>query len=131
MAGDFEVPNAEWLEAINDVLSAEGLIPERRPMEAFRRWCMETGQSLGFGGEATRVIAEWFSRNTAYGLHVRQPFGRAAFYWDTAFVEVAMPLVFGSPHIFPLKQFRNVPAYLVQRLAGSPESQPLLPRAPA
>ncbi|MEW1813428.1 hypothetical protein AB0284_22320, partial [Pseudarthrobacter phenanthrenivorans] len=77
---------------------------------------------LAFGAEATKVIGEWFSRNTAYGLHVRQPFGRAAFYWDMAFVEVAMPLVFGSPQIFPLKQFRNVPPYLVQRLASSPDS---------
>lgn len=39
-----------------------------------------------------------------------------------AFVEVAMPLVFGTAQIFPLKQFRNLPAYLVQRLASSSES---------
>lgn len=76
------LPSESWLEAINEVLASEGLIPERRPSEAFRRWCVESQQSLAFGSEATRVIGEWFSANTAYGLHVRQPFGRAAFYWD-------------------------------------------------
>lgn len=117
-----KLPTESWLEGINETLAKEGLIPERRPIEAFRRWCIESRQSLAFGAEATKVIGEWFSRNTAYGLHVRQPFGRAAFYWDMAFLEVAMPLVYGSPQIFPLKQFRNVPPYLVQRLASSPDS---------
>ena len=117
-----KLPTESWLEGINEMLATEGLIPERRPSEAFRRWCIESQQSLAFGAEATKVIAEWFSRNTTYGLHIRQPFGRAAFYWDMAFVEVVMPLVYGRPQIFPLKQFRNVPPYLVQRLASSPDS---------
>ncbi|QKL01298.1 hypothetical protein GEV39_07695 [Pseudomonas sp. NY5710] len=117
-----KLPTESWLEGINETLAKEGLIPERRPIEAFRRWCIDSQQSLAFGAEATKVIGEWFSRNTTYGLHVRQPFGRAAFYWDMAFVEVVMPVVYGRPQISPLEQFRNVPTYLVQRLASSPES---------
>lgn len=116
------LPSDLWLEGINEVLASEGMIPERRPMEAFRRWCVESQQSMAFGGEATRVIGEWFSRNTAYGMHVRQPFGRAAFYWDMAFVEIAMPLVFGSGQIDPLKLLRNVPVNMIQRLASSSEA---------
>ncbi|BBU46490.1 hypothetical protein PPTS312_44050 [Pseudomonas putida] len=117
-----KLPTESWLEGVNETLAKEGLIPERRPIEAFRRWCIESQQSLAFGAEATKVIGEWFSRNTTYGLHVRQPFGRAAFYWDMAFVEVVMPVVYGRPHISPLEQFRNVPPYLVQRLVSSSES---------
>mgnify|MGYP001773841548 CR=1 FL=1 len=117
-----KLPTESWLEGINEMLAKEGFIPERRPMEAFRRWCIESKQSLAFGAEATRVIGEWFSRNTAYGLHVSQPFGRAAFYWDMCFLEVAMPLVYGTVQINPLRQFRSVPAHLIQRLASSPVS---------
>jgi len=113
------LPSEEWLEAINETLSGEGVIPERRPIEAWRRWSIESQQSATFGGEASRAIGEWFSRNTAYGLNTHQPFGRSAFYWDMAFVEIGMPLVFGRPQILPLKQIRNVPERLVERLAAS------------
>lgn len=119
MSGE-RLPTEAWLEAINETLAKEGLLPERRPWEAFRRWCIEFQQSLSIGGDVTKVIGEWFSKNTTYGHHVRQPFGRAAYYLDMAFVEIAMPLAYGSPAIFPLKQLRNVPVHLVQRLADSP-----------
>lgn len=66
-----KLPTESWLEAISEALAKEGLIPERRLLEAFRRWCMEFQQSLAFGGEASEVIGEWFSRNTAYSVHVR------------------------------------------------------------
>ncbi|CAH0291948.1 hypothetical protein SRABI70_04078 [Pseudomonas sp. Bi70] len=117
---EIRLPTDAWLEAINDTLAKEGVLPEHRPMQAFTRWCVESQQSLAFGAEATRVIVAWFSKHTAYGLHLNQPFGKTAFYWDMGFLEVAMPIVFGTVDINPLMQFRKVSPQLIERLAKSP-----------
>ena len=48
-----KLPTESWLEGINETLAKEGLIPERRPIEVFRRWCIESQQSLAFGADST------------------------------------------------------------------------------
>lgn len=114
------LPSERWLANTNEKLAKEGMVPSRRPMEAYRRWCMESQQHIGFGGEATRVISEWFSKNTQYGKEVQKPFRRSAYFYDVSFWEVSLPLAYGTVQINPLKQLRGMPAYLVDRLAKDP-----------
>lgn len=113
----FRLPSEQWLEDTNEKLAGAGMLPARRPMEAYRLWCLESNQSMGFGAEATRVIGEWFAKNTQYGMHVRQPVRRSACFFDVSFWEVSLPLVYGSVHIEPLDQIRRMPSAVRQRLA--------------
>lgn len=117
MGGKFMLPAENWLTETNEQLSREGMVPARRPMEAYRRWCIESQQHIGFGGEATRIIADWFSKNTQYGIAVQKPFRRSVYFYDISFWEVSLPLVYGNVQIDPLKQLPRMPASVIERLA--------------
>lgn len=122
MSNKFLLPTENWLAETNEQLSREEMAPARRPMEAYRRWCIESQQHIGFGGEVTRVIADWFSKNTQYGIAVKKPFRRSVYFYDVSFWDVPLPLVFGTVLIDPLKQLQMMPASLVERLAKDPEA---------
>ncbi|NUY02379.1 hypothetical protein [Paraburkholderia youngii] len=116
-SASFRLPSEHWLDETNERLSRDGMLPARRPMEAYRLWCIESNQSIGLGGEATRVIGEWFAKNTQYGKHVQQPFRQSVCFFDLSFWEISLPLVYGSVRIEPLKQIRGMPSALRERLA--------------
>lgn len=120
MGEKFVLPTENWLAETNEQLSREGMLPARRAMEAYRRWCMGSEQHMAYGGEATKIISDWFAKNTQYGI--RKPFRRSVYFYDVSFWEVSLPLVYGTVRINPLKQLRMMPASLIERLARDQEA---------
>jgi hypothetical protein len=45
---DQRLPSHEWLQDTNLKLASAGFPPEKRQYQAFRMWCTESGQPMGF-----------------------------------------------------------------------------------
>src|SRR5689334_9624564 len=88
-------PTEEWLQNINARFRSQNVPPKQRPWLAWQQWTKETRQTLSLGDDALRRIFSWFEHNTRAGSQYIGPFYTGAFYYDSCFWPVIIPLVFG------------------------------------
>lgn len=110
------IPSEEWLHQFNQKMIAEGVLPEKRQYQAFKSWCLESGQSMSFGGEITRFISNWFATNTLSASAIGRSPSKTIFYHDMSFIELTIPLVFGEMEFAPVDMIRHVPAAVIKQI---------------
>ncbi|MGB3610677.1 MAG: hypothetical protein WA987_09920 [Cellvibrio sp.] len=110
------LPSEEWLQQINKNLAAECILPEKRQYQAFRTWCLESGQSMSFGGEISRFISTWFATNTLSASAIGRSPSKTIFYHDMCFIELTIPLVFGEMQFAPVDMIRHVPDAVIKQI---------------
>jgi hypothetical protein len=106
----------EWLEQINEELRKKDIPHKRRPWEAWMEWANYSGEVSSLGDENVEKIFAWFEKNTKAGS---QNFGSmyvGAFYYDSCFWPVFIPVVFGTVKLDAAKSLRTMPDTIKSRL---------------
>lgn len=110
------MPSEEWLQQFNKKMVAEGILPEKRQYQAFKAWCLESGQSMSFGGEISRFISTWFATNTLSASAIGRSPAKTIFYHDMSFIELIIPLVFGDMEFAPVDMIRRIPDAVIKQI---------------
>lgn len=110
------MPSEEWLHQFNQKMIAEGVLPEKRQYQAFKSWCLESGQSMSFGGEISRFISNWFATNTLSASAIGRSPSKTIFYHDMSFIELIIPLVCGEMEFAPVDMIRHVPDAVIKQI---------------
>jgi hypothetical protein len=97
----------EWLEQVNAEFAAQEVPHGRRAWEAVRVWGEANGGlPISMSSPRAERILAWFRKNVNPTSDKVGPIATAAFFHDTSFWPVTVPLVFGSPESNPLDLLR-------------------------
>lgn len=97
----------EWLEQVNRDFIANDVPHGQRAWEAISVWSnANRGLPISMSSPRAERIQEWFRANTNPSSNTVGPIATAAFFHDTAFWDVTIPLCYGSPNFNPLDMLR-------------------------
>ncbi|MEA2488965.1 MAG: hypothetical protein QOH21_757, partial [Acidobacteriota bacterium] len=100
-------PTAEWLAKVNEDFAAKEMPHGQRAWEAVGVWSTaNSGLPISMSSARAQRIFAWFRQNTNPDADKVGPIATAAFFHDTSFWPVTIPLVYGSPQINPLDLLR-------------------------
>jgi hypothetical protein len=111
----------EWLEAQNEKYAEDDIPPIRRPFLALREWAMINKIAVPFSSAPAKHIFKWFEANNKPGSHLLSHLFTGAFYFDSCFWQVVIPMGFGSFKINAFKALDNMSDKIKLRLASSRE----------
>lgn len=97
------------IEQINEELRKDDIDPRTRPLEAMRRLSKELNRSIVFPSEDAELIFDWFARHSKPEIHTIGHFYRGAYYYDSTFWTVSIPLIFGSVKIDVFQSLSEMP----------------------
>lgn len=115
------IPSDEWLERTNRDLRSRNVDARQRPFEAIGCYCTDFAvQAVPLNSVVARHIFAWFSLRLKPGeLHV-PPLFTGAFYYDTSFWPVDIPVIYGRVQIDPVDGLRHMPARTKSDLRSVP-----------
>lgn len=109
----------EWIERINDEFREKDIPHKQRPWLAWSEWSKHIGLSTSFDDEDVKKIFEWFEKNTQAGSQHIGPIYTGAFYYDSCFWPVFIPVVFGSVQLNLRDSLKTMPNGIRSRLWGN------------
>jgi hypothetical protein len=108
----------EWLEKVNADFVAQEIPHGQRPWEAVRVWAEANGGlPITMSSPRAERIFAWFRQNVNPSSDKVGPIATAAFFHDTSFWPVTVPLVMGSVESNPLELLR-MPASVKSRFCA-------------
>lgn len=110
----------EWLQQINADFIATGTPHGQRTWKAISIWSDANGLPINMFSPRAKRIQAWFRENINPVSDSVGPIAAAAFFYDTSFWEVTIPLCYGSPSLNPLDMLR-MKASVKARLAEENE----------
>jgi hypothetical protein len=96
----------DWLERLNEDFSKREVPHGQRASEAVSEWSKINGFPISYTSIRARQIFDWFRVNIKPGCDMGGPLATGAFYHDSAFWEVTIPLIYGNPSFNPLDMLR-------------------------
>lgn len=110
-------PTEAWLLAANARYRAADIPPKHRSARAWRDYALEHGVPLEIGHPIARRIVAWFEvRSTPSNMAVG-PFFRGAFFWDSTFWSMDVPVIFGTVRINVFAMLTEMPPHLKLELS--------------
>lgn len=106
----------KWLEKINEGFSKNDIPHQRRPWFAWAEWGRITGTMSGLNDEVAKKIFAWFEKNTKAGSQQVGPMYVGAYYYDSCFWPVVVPIVFGTVRLNPRDFLKTMPESVITRL---------------
>lgn len=106
----------DWLERINDRFRQEDVPYKQRPWMAWMEWSQYAGVSTSLGDEDVKKIFQWFEKNTIAHSQYIGPMYIGAFYYDSAFWPVFIPVVFGQVKLTAADSLKTMPDSIKARL---------------
>src|SRR5687768_12327796 len=89
-------PSDSWLHAANERYRAADTPPKQRPWLAWSDFAREREVTIDSTHPIVKRIFSWFRANTQEGSMSMGPLFRAAYYFDTSFWPLDIPVVFGT-----------------------------------
>ena len=111
--------DSELLEAINEDLRREDVSHARRPFEAMMRVSKELGIPIAMRSEEAESIFRWFKEREKPGSGAVGSVYTSAFYFDSEFWPVDIPIAYGTVSIGPFDYIREMPEATIDLLAKS------------
>jgi hypothetical protein len=113
-----EEATPEWLETANAELARQEVPHGQRSWEAIRLWSEANGGlPVSTSSPRSERIRAWFRENINPASDSVGPIAASAFFHDTSFWEVTIPLCYGSPSLNPLDMLR-MPASVKSRFCA-------------
>jgi hypothetical protein len=109
-------PSDEWLEMSNAQFGKDNVEHRQRPWLAWRKWAMESGQSLALSDPAAKRIFAWFKDHTKAGSQQIGDLYVGTFFYDAEIWPVVVPVFFGTVELRPLDSLRSMPDSAKARL---------------
>ena len=97
------------LEKLNEELRKEDIEPRARPWEAIKRISARNNRPIIFPSAETGFIFKWFEANTKPGSHTVGLLHQGAYYYDSAFWSVSIPIIYGSVQLNALDALHEMP----------------------
>jgi len=110
----------EWLSALNKEFREGNIDPRRRPLEALIRYSKEFHCSMDLSSDTAKQIQKWFEENSKPGLHHVGAIHESAYFYDSQFWIVSVPLVFGEVQIEPISSLEDCPEKVKQEFLKNP-----------
>src|SRR5216684_746624 len=115
-------PTDEWLEQINDEFTRKGVSHKQRPWDAWMRWCAHTGVSSSLRDADVKWIFDWFEENTMTDSQMMGPIYLGAFYYDSCFWPISIPVISGERTLAIDKFLKTMPDPIKTRLMRDREA---------
>lgn len=116
---DFTALHA-WLETANERYRREEIPFRGRPFHALRDSAVEHRCSLDFSSPTAKEIFRWFTEHSAPGAHAIGAMFTGAFYFDTFFWPLHIPIVYGQVQINALDCVDTMPQSIKEQLRARP-----------
>ncbi len=101
--------DTEILEQINSQMSKEGIPHIRRPFEAIVRLSKQYGIQVKIPSAFSDEIFTWFNRRTKPGSDFIGSLYKSAYYYDSEFWPVKIPIIYGSVALDPMTCITGMP----------------------
>jgi len=105
-----------WLQQVNAEYRRNQVPAKQRPWLAWRQWIKHTGRSVELSDDVTKQIFDWFERHTTAGRQYVGPIYTGAFYYDSCFWPVIVPLVFGRVQVSAWDGLKTMPPLVMKQL---------------
>lgn len=111
------IPSEDWLKKINEKLRQQDVHPKARTFLAIKEFSKEFNYPfLDFTSDEARTIFNWFSENTKPGSHAIGSMYKDAYYFDSCFGSVNIPLGYGKQFCVNALDSLQMPDNLKQQL---------------
>ena len=108
----------EWLEKTNESFR-KGDVPHlQRPWLAWGEWAKLTGKQIAMNDDVVTNIFSWFEKNTKAGTQQIGPMYTGAYYYDSCFWPVFVPVVYGTVTINARGSLKTMPESIGKQLWG-------------
>ncbi|MFC1780636.1 hypothetical protein ACFLZ8_00030 [Planctomycetota bacterium] len=97
------------LEKLNEELHKDGIEPRKRPWEAISRISKRLGRTIVLPSKEADFIFKWFEKNSKPGAHNVGMLHRGAYYYDSTFWSVSIPIIFGTVQLDALYSLHEMP----------------------
>ena len=98
-----------WLRERNAEFRSDDVPPKQRPWIAWLEWANHMGESISLNDAVVKEIFGWFERNSKAGLQYINPLYLGAYYYDSVFWPVVIPVVFGRVQLDARESLRTMP----------------------
>lgn len=112
-------PTDEWLEQTNETFNHEDVPPQRRAMEAIRRWSIEYQDSIVIPSARADKVFEWFAGRVKPELQQIGSRFTGSFYFESAFYPVSFPVFFGTQLLDGWSFLETMPGIIKSRLSAN------------
>lgn len=111
------IPSEDWLKKINEKLRQQDVHPKARTFLAIKEFSKEFNYPfLDFTSDEARTIFNWFYENTKPGSHAIGSMYKGAYYFDSCFWSVNIPLGYGKQFCVNALDSLQMPDNLKQQL---------------
>jgi len=118
--------DTKLLEEINDDLRREEVPHARRPFEAIMRVSQKLGISIAMRSIESDTIFKWFKEREKPGSSAVGGMYESAFYFDSEFWAVDIPIMYGTVSIAPFDYIRDMPETTINVLSRTVGAQYLV-----
>ena len=99
----------EWLEMINEEFRKADVPLIQRPWLAWQAWAKLSGRAISRDDGDVERIFDWFSVNIKSGVQYFRPLFIGAFYYDSCFWPVFIPLAYGTVRLNAFDSLKTMP----------------------
>jgi hypothetical protein len=106
----------EWLETVNEGFSKNDIPHKQRPWLAWGEWSKYTGMPISMNDKIVKRIFSWFEKNTKAGSQLIGPMYTGAFYYDSCFWPIFVPVIYGTVKVNARDSLKTMPETILVRL---------------
>jgi len=106
----------EWLEDVNEKFGRDDIPHKQRPWLAWGEWSKYTGMAISINDEIVKRIFSWFEKNTKAGSQLIGPLYTGAFYYDSCFWPIFVPIIYGNVQVNARDSLKTMPETILGRL---------------
>ena len=99
----------DWLAAANERFAEVGVEHKARPFRAISEYATEFRAHVVFGSPLANAIFEFFVKNGPPGAHAMRALFTTAFYFDSHFWPLHIPIAFGQHRSDPFESLEGMP----------------------
>lgn len=105
-----------WLRELSAEFRRTEVPLKQRPWIAWQEWARQSGDPVSLNDEIVKEIFIWFEKNSKAGLQYVQPMYVGAYYYDSAFWPVVIPVVAGRVQLNARESLKTMPDAVVMTL---------------
>lgn len=112
----------EWLKKINQEFRDADIEPQKRPLEALRRYSIEFKTSVILSSSIAAEIFDYFESHSKPGAHHIGSLYESIYFFDADFWTVSIPISFGTVLLDAVESLQDMPETLKQDLISTPKT---------
>ena len=112
----------EWLEIVNSKFAEKEVHYKDRPGLALGEWAAREHQGFALSSIEANEISSWFEAHSRAGAHALGELFTGAFYFDSCFWPVTVPIGYGTVKLRALDSLKTMPVSIRQMLIADQHS---------